>query len=165
MAQPRRKRTTVASLLPSDVWVVHLKADTREGAIKDLVNHLAINGVIGLDREREAREAILQRDAAATAIGGGLAIPHQKNKFADRFGLVVGLSADGIDFGARDGQDVHAVFLWICPPASTPEHLALMRGLATVGKDGHDMQGLARSRDRRALLAALDEIEVERKGK
>jgi len=167
MANPnRRESTTVKDLVPSDVLVQHLKATTKRAAIQELVNALAIHGVIDLSREREVLDAMLERErVASTGIGNGMAIPHGKNKHADRLGVAVGLSEEGIDFAAHDGQPAHVVVLWICPPAATPEHLALMRALAGVAREPDHTKRLAKARDRRQFLAVLGDIEVETKGK
>jgi mannitol/fructose-specific phosphotransferase system IIA component (Ntr-type) len=76
-----------------------------------------------------------------------------------------GLSEQGIDFSAHDGQPAQVIVMWICPPAETQTHLALMRGLAAMGRDPDNIAKLAKARDRRALLAAAEEIAAEPKGK
>jgi PTS system fructose-specific IIC component len=164
---PRRdKGTTLKDLVPSDIIVEHLTGTSKREAIGQLVNALAILGIIDLAREKEVRDSIFEREAvASTGIGGGLAIPHAKSKYADRFGVAVGISEGGLDFAAHDGQPVRVVFCWICPPSATQEHLALMRALAAVARDGDGIEPIARSRDRKGLLAVLAELEVEPKGK
>jgi mannitol/fructose-specific phosphotransferase system IIA component (Ntr-type) len=79
--------------------------------------------------------------------------------------IAVGVSEQGIDFGAHDGEPARIVVMWICPPAETQVHLALMRGLAAMGREGRNIDILAKTRDRRAFLAAAEEISVEPKGK
>lgn len=168
MARPQRreKGTSLRDLVPGDLFVQHIQAGTKREAIAELVNSLAIQGVIDLAQEREVREAILQREAvASTGIGNGLAIPHHKLRHAGRFGIVFGLSEAGIDWAAHDGQPVRVAVCWVCPTAETKEHLALMRGLAAAAKDPGNVDRLARCRDRRQLLNALLEIEVEPKGR
>jgi len=55
------------------------------------------------------------------------------------------------------------VILWVCPPKATQEHLALMRGLATLGQDPKMTARLAKSRDRKGFLAVVEKIAVEKK--
>ena len=122
MAAQRRhhERTTLESLLPSPPLVQTLYCTEKEDAIKELLNALVIDGVLDLSREKSTLEQILEREkVATTAIGRGIAVPHAKSKFAERFGLAIGLSDDGIDFGARDGSPTRVIFLWVCPPAAT----------------------------------------------
>ena len=168
MARPQRrdKGTTLKDLVPPDLFVQHLNAGTKKEAITELVNSLAINGVIDLGQEREVREAILERESvASTGIGNGLAIPHFKLRQAGKFGICFGISEAGLDWAAHDGQPVRLGGCWICPTNEAGSHPALMRGLASVAKDYDNVERLARCRDRRQLLNMLLEIEVESKGK
>ncbi|MHC4731169.1 MAG: PTS sugar transporter subunit IIA, partial [Planctomycetota bacterium] len=117
-----------------------------------------------LSREASVRDSLLQREqVASTGIGNGMAIPHAKNKFAERLGVAVGISDEGIDFGAHDGQYAHVVVLWICPPRETQAHLALMRALASVAQEEKVMWRLAGCKDKRAFLGILEEVPAEKK--
>ena len=163
MAAPRRKEKTLRELLPTDVIVQPLAATTKEAAIKELLNALVIHGAADLSREGALLEAFLEREkVASTGIGNGLAIPHIKNKFAEKMTVGFGMSEQGIDFGAHDNQPARLIVMWICPPAETQSHLALMRGLATMAKDDENIDALLKTRDRRALLAAAEKISVEK---
>lgn len=163
MAAPRRKEKTLRELLPADVIVQPLAATTKDAAIKELLNALVIQGAADLTREGALLEAFLEREkVASTGIGNGLAIPHIKNKFAEKMSVGFGLSEQGIDFGAHDHQPARLIVMWICPPAETQSHLALMRGLAAMGRDDENIDALVKTRDRRALLAAADQISVEK---
>ena len=166
MSQPRRKEKTVRDVVPPDLEVVQLKASNREEAVRELLSVLVAHDVIDLDREREIRDAILEREGvASTGIGNGVALPHGKSKHAKKFGVVIGLSEDGIDFGAHDMIPAFVIVMWICEPRQVKEHLALMRGLATVAKDANRAGELAGVRDRRSALDFLGTIVVEEKTK
>lgn len=163
MAAPRRKEKSLRELLPTDVIVQPLSATTKDAAIKELLNALVIQGAADLTREGALLEAFLEREkVASTGIGNGLAIPHIKNKFAEKMTVGFGMSEQGIDYGAHDNQPARLIVMWICPPAETQAHLALMRGLATMGRDDSNIDKLVKTRDRRALLAAADQISVEK---
>ncbi len=163
MAAPRRKEKTLRELLPTDVIVQPLAATTKEAAIKELLNALVIHGAADLTREGALLEAFLEREkVASTGIGNGLAIPHIKSKFAEKMTVGFGLSQQGIDYGAHDNQPARVIVMWICPPAETQAHLALMRGLATMGRDDSNIDKLVKTRDRRTLLTAVEQISVEK---
>jgi len=160
----RRREKTVRDLIPSNVQVRLLKASTKEEAITELLNVLVIDGVLDLSREASVRDSLLQREqVASTGIGNGMAIPHAKNKFAERLGVVVGISDQGLDFGAHDDQYAHVIVLWICPPKETQAHLALMRALASVAQEEKVMWRLAGCKDKRTFLGILEEVPAEKK--
>ncbi|MCK6459248.1 MAG: PTS sugar transporter subunit IIA [Planctomycetes bacterium] len=163
MSGPRKKEKTLKDLLPTDVLVQPLKAATKEEALGELLNALVIHGAADLSREGALREAFLEREkVASTGIGNGLAIPHIKSKFAEKMTIGVGTSERGIDFGAHDSEPARIIVMWICPPAETQAHLALMRGLAAMGREAGNIEKLAKARDRRTFLAASEAISVEK---
>lgn len=157
----RDRRKTVRALFPDDVLVQPLVALTKEAAIAELLNALAVAGRIPMQREKEVLDAILERErVATTGIGNGLAIPHGKTRWADRMGIAVGVSHQGLDFAARDGEPARVVVLTVSPPTATAEHLAVMRALATVAKEPKSVNRIAGIRDRRELLDFLETLEL-----
>jgi len=165
MSQPRRKEKTVRDLVPPDIEVLHLETTSKDEAIRELLSTLVAQDVIDLDRERELRTSIIERErVASTGIGNGVALPHGKSKHAKKLGVVVGVSAEGIEFGSRDQIPAYVIVMWICEPRQIKEHLALMRGLATVANDANRAGELANVRDRRQFLDFLATIPLEEKG-
>ena len=162
MTQPRRKVKTVRDVVPPDLEVLHLEATTREEAVREMLSQLVAQDVIDLDREREIREAILQREkVASTGLGNGVALPHAKSKHAKKLGVVFGMSKEGIDFNAHDHIPSFVIIMWVCEPRQIKEHLALMRGLATVANDANRAGTLAAVRDRRGALDFLASIPLD----
>jgi len=165
MSQPKRKEKTVRDLVSPDVEVIHLDCQYKDDAIRELLSTLVAQDVIDLEREKELRDAIIQREqVASTGMGNGVALPHGKSKHAKKLGVVVGLSAQGIEFGARDEIPAYVIVMWICEPRQIKEHLALMRGLAGVANDADRAGVLANVRDRRQFLDFLSTIPLEDKG-
>jgi len=162
MAKPKKRERTARELLPHETWVLHLKATTHDEAVTELVNQLVVHGVLPLDREAETCGQILEREkVASTCIGNGVAIPHYKSKYAEKFGLAVGISHDGIEWSAHDSIPAMVVFLWICQPSETPEHLALMRCIASLARDPDSAGTLAAIKDRKSLQALFESVSLE----
>ena len=160
--QQRRDRKPARELFPDDLLVLPIHAADKREVVTQLLNALVIEGVLPLEREDEVRQSILDREeVASTGIGCGVAIPHTKFKLADRFGVAVGISSEGVDFNAHDEMPARAIFLWVCPPSETPKHLALMRGVAALAKE-HDLADkVANCRDKRSLFKVLERIEID----
>ena len=157
----RFKKEMARAAFPDDLLVEHIDVESSSEAITKLLNSLVMAGRLDLSREDEVRKQILERErVASTGIGLGVAIPHCKTKWADRLGLAVGISQHGLDFRSHDGQSVHVVMLWICPPGATQEHLALMRTVASIAQDPDAAEGVRRSKDRLGLLNFLDSVEM-----
>jgi len=160
--QQRFERKSARDLFLDDLLVQTIHTGDKREVVEKLLNALVIDGVLPLERESEVRKSILDREeVASTGIGSGVAIPHTKFKLADRFGVAVGISSEGVDFNAHDEMPARAVFLWVCPPSETPKHLALMRGIASLAKE-HDLADrIAGCRDKRSLFKVLEQIEID----
>jgi len=156
------ERRTAKDVVPADVLVQPIRGTTKTEAVTELLNALVIDGVLDLSREQSVREAILEREkVASTGIGNGVAIPHAKNKYAERFGWVLGTSREGVEFDAHDQMPAFVVALWVCRPKDTKEHLALMRALAYIAKDPKLSSQLGACKDKRGVHAVLEQVPLD----
>ena len=164
MAKPQRhpEKKTAKDVVPECLGVLAIQGETKQAAITELLNAVVIKGVLDLSRERGVREQILEREkVASTGIGNGVAIPHAKNKFAERFGWILGTSHDGVEFDSHDQMPAFVVALWVCRPGDTKEHLGLMRALAFIAKDANLSGQLAGCKDKRGVEDVLEQVPVE----
>jgi PTS system nitrogen regulatory IIA component len=104
----------------------------------------------------EAREAM-----GSTGIGDGIAIPHVRNPIllhvSEPF-VSLCLLRHPVEFGAVDGQPVHALFVLVSP--NVPAHLRILAQLGFVLRDPELRRRL---RARAASAEILERImEVER---
>lgn len=82
--------------------------------------------------------ALYQREAVmSTGIGDGVAIPHVRFEGVRRPTVAVGLSKEGIDYGAQDDDPVHVFVLFAMPMGLDKEYLGwlaqVMLSLKTPG--------------------------------
>lgn len=129
---------------------------TKRDVLREFVQRLPLP----LDFDRafllsvlEAREAM-----GSTGIGNGIAIPHVRNPIVLRVEqpfVTLGLLRNAIDFGAIDGQPVHALFMVVSP--TVPAHLAI---LARLGFALRDDELRSRLRERAPAGDILDRLAV-----
>src|SRR5512133_2233845 len=94
--------------------VVSIEGSNKKEVIRELLDVMHKNGQI--KDVPEAMESILSREElGTTAIGMGIAIPHSRVDFVKDIVATFGVSHDGVDFGALDGEPVHLVFLFLSP--------------------------------------------------
>jgi PTS system nitrogen regulatory IIA component len=133
-----------------------LKAQTKEGVIRELVVLLAQAGVV---KEREVAkvvEILLNREAlGSTGIGQGVAIPHGKCNAVNSLVGAFGVSAGGIDFGSLDGGPVHLFFLLIAPEDSAGPHLKALARISRLLKDKFFRDSLRQAKDEKTLLRVM----------
>ena len=117
--------------LDTDTVKVPLEAIDKEEAIAELLELLVRAGRV---QNREAiLEALYEREAkGSTGIGEGVAIPHARHPEVEGAQVSAGVSKEGIDFDAIDGEDVQVVFLVVAEednPSANVEALAELGNL------------------------------------
>ncbi|MGD9780960.1 MAG: PTS sugar transporter subunit IIA [Kiritimatiellia bacterium] len=103
-----------------------------------------------------AREAL-----GSTAVGEGVAVPHPRSPILLRVPtalVTLCFLEEPIDFGALDGQPVHALFSMISP--TTRIHLHLLSRLAFALRDPGFQDGIARRAPAAEILEAARRIEA-----
>jgi PTS system fructose-specific IIA component/PTS system nitrogen regulatory IIA component len=105
-----------------------LTSEDRNGAIRDLVQVLADEGLLNQATSDSLVRSIITRERTrgTTGFGKGVAVPHAKVETLDRVIAAVGRSAGGVDFGSLDGQPVYTIFLIVSPTDQPDEHLHAM---------------------------------------
>lgn len=124
--------------------VVDLSMTKKEEAITHLIELTAQSEKI-TDTEAFKR-AIFEREAMlSTDVGHGVGIPHVKIPQVEDFVMTVGRSAQGIEYGSRDGKPV---YLMILIGANDSQSNAFLKVLAKL------MTRLKNASFRNALLEA-----------
>lgn len=159
--EPESEGVFVAAMIPPGGIAVPLRARTREGAIRDLVDLAKASGMVyGKD---ELLDAVRQReDLCSTSVRAGIALPHPRHPLpwdiAASF-IVVGRTAAGVPFGAPDGSLTRLFFLICCKDDRT--HLHVLARLGRILHEDRSVQELMEAPDADALRAVLDHHERE----
>ncbi|MHC5023679.1 MAG: PTS sugar transporter subunit IIA [Planctomycetota bacterium] len=112
------------AILPS------LAASERDAAIAELVDALIDGGAVAAGHRDEFVKAIIRREKkGSTGFGHGVAVPHVKHADILKMVVAVGISREGIEFNALDGQPVYTLFLLLSPEESQEEHLDAMKAI------------------------------------
>lgn len=122
-----RRRRGLAAWLPARAFVRRLASRDAEGAVRELI---AAAAPPGCDPEQVAQAVLVREAAAATGVGGGLAIPHARLPDLAAPLIALGVSPDGVPFEAADGQPARIVVLLLTPGGAEDEHLGLMAEIA-----------------------------------
>ncbi|MDF1534941.1 MAG: PTS sugar transporter subunit IIA [bacterium] len=137
----------------SDV-ISDLRATTREGVLREMVDHLKEAGKI-TDSNRLV-EILLDREMLGnTGIGYGVAIPHGRLEGLKDILLVFGKSVDGIEFDAHDGQPVNLFFLLVAPEDSAGLHLKALARISRIVKNPECRKALLESGDSESLFQVI----------
>ena len=154
---------TLGDLFADDLVIRELTARDKKGAVREMIQHVVAQGVLGEDTARKAERAVQKREAVgSTGIGKGLAIPHAKDcGFVDRVVGAFARTVDGIPFDSVDGGLVHVLFLVLSPKGSAEQHLGIMRRIALLHRDERTLRYLAQDPELASLQAIFKEVDDE----
>ncbi|MHC4787868.1 MAG: PTS sugar transporter subunit IIA [Planctomycetota bacterium] len=150
----------LATLISENTVRVPLEGFDKEEAIAELVEVLVRAGKVQ-DRDGVLEALYARESKGSTGIGGGVAIPHAKHPEVERVVLAVGVSRDGIEFDAADGELVYLVFLVLAEahnPGPNVEVLADIGHLMQVPGVYEEMISAQSARD---LMEAIQKVQVE----
>ncbi len=143
-----------------DAIVPDLKATTKEGVIRELVESLRNAGYFKGGELEDIVKAILKRELlGSTGIGRGVAIPHSKHSTVDRLVGTVGVSRAGVPFDSLDGEPVYVFVLLISPQDRPGDHLRALENVSRSLRDDGFVRALRQATTRDAIWALLDDAE------
>ena len=138
-----------------------VRVNSKEEAIDHLVDLMVKGGNI-TDRE-EYKKGILAREAnGTTGIGGGIAIPHSKNKAVTKAGLASITVPDGVDYEAMDGEPSDVFFMIAAPAEGSDVHLEALARLSVILMDPVFKDSLLKATSKEEYLALIDKKETEK---
>lgn len=125
----RRPAVEVLRFFSVDRIVTRLGARTRGEAMDSLVDLAA--GAAGTLALEEIRAAVLAREKTmGTGLGAGLAVPHARLPGLAQPLVVLGISSEGIEWDATDGQPAHLIFLVLTAEDDTDSQLQILAAIA-----------------------------------
>jgi mannitol/fructose-specific phosphotransferase system IIA component (Ntr-type) len=107
-----------------------MSAANAHDAIRQLSTAAATVAGLGAD---EIQQAVWTREKAmSTGIGSGVAIPHARLSGISNPIVAVGVSLDGIDFDAPDGELAHLIFLILTPAQDAGAQVEILADIAKI---------------------------------
>lgn len=127
-----RRALSVLDVIDAKSFVPALQGQTAPDTIRELSVSIAPRAALATD---EIFAAVWQRECTmSTALGNRVAVPHAR--MAVRAPCVaVGLSKQGIDFNAADGEMTHAVFLILTDVNDQISQLQILASIARLMRD------------------------------
>ncbi|MBN1525937.1 MAG: PTS sugar transporter subunit IIA [Spirochaetales bacterium] len=118
-------------LVSEDIVKVPLSASTKDEVIHELIAVLKAAGKI---RDTgKVYEAILAREGlGSTGLEKGIAVPHAKTDQVEKLTLAIGISPNGVDFAAMDGQPSKLFFMMLAAPDQSGPHIEALAEIARI---------------------------------
>ena len=138
-----------------------LKATTKDAALRELVDVLA--KAEGIKNREDLVRVLLNRESlGSTGIGQGVGIPHAKTNAVKKLVAALGISTNGVNFDALDGEPVHIFFLLVAPEDSAGPHLKGLARISRLLKDKHFRDSLKALKDEKAILKLIRDEDAKK---
>ncbi len=120
--------------------ICQVKATEKHLALKEVIDSCSVFKSLP-DIERFKRGVLRRERIQSTGIGHGVAIAHGKIMGLDEVHIALGISKDGIEYGAADGMPVHLLFVIASSPSIQIEYLrslsAILRSVRSEEMRSH----------------------------
>lgn len=121
----------IVDVIKKDMIKVPLVSTDKLGIITELVDVLAKAKGYAPDQRQTVLDAVLKRESlGSTGIGKGICIPHAKTNSVKEIRLVIGVSANAVDFASPDGEKSRIFFLVLAPEDAASAHVELLASIA-----------------------------------
>ena len=132
----------------------NLKSTDKGAAIDELVNLLVASGKV--KNADGMVKILLERESlGSTGIGQGIAIPHGKSSKISQMIGAIGISKNGVDFEALDGESVYIFVLLLAPADSAGPHLKALARISRLLKDKYFRDSLKNATSEENLLEII----------
>ncbi|WP_180983167.1 fructose-specific PTS transporter subunit EIIC, partial [Vibrio vulnificus] len=120
----------MTNLIEPEVICLDLKANSKEDVLIELVEMLDKAGKL-TDKQQFLRDIWLREEIGNTGFEEGIAIPHAKSHAVALPAVVVGISRQGIDYGAEDGQLSDVFFMLASPDGEDHHHIEVLAQISS----------------------------------
>ena len=136
-------------LTPDVVWV-DLKADTKEGILREMVERLVSAGKI-TDPDA-VLQALMDREAKmSTGMQNGVAIPHGKTDAVKELVAAVGIQRQGVNFDSMDGLPCTIFIMTLSPIKRVGPHMQFLAEVSRL---------ISQPAEREKMLSARTHAEI-----
>lgn len=149
----------LTDLLTAKRIKIPLVSTSKDDLLRELVD-VASEGAQVRDREEVLRAVMDREEVLSTGIGHGVAIPHGKSSSVDGLVLVAGVTRQGVDFEALDGQPVHLFFLLVGPESAAGQHVKALSRISRLLRRESFRQRLIDAPDAETFYSVLAEAEA-----
>jgi len=119
---------------PPELIIVDLQAEDKDEVFEEMADKFC--QTTGISSREDVLQSLWERETKmSTGIQKGVAIPHGKIPGAKDVYGILGISKNGIDYDALDGQPVYLVFMLLVPQTDSEEHLHILKRLSEMLHD------------------------------
>lgn len=120
----------ITHLIEPEIICLDLKANNKEDVLIELVELLDNAGKL-TDKQQFLNDIWRREEIGNTGFEEGIAIPHAKSAAVALPAVVVGISRQGIHYGAEDGQLSDVFFMLASPDGEYYHHIEVLAQISS----------------------------------
>ena len=120
----------LTTLIDEGLICLDIAANNKQGLFVELAARLKACGKIA-DQDQFVRDLWARENLDNTGFEQGVALPHAKSEAVLQPAIVIGISRQGIDYGAEDGLPSRLFFMIASPAGGANHHIEVLAELST----------------------------------
>ncbi|MDF2401982.1 PTS fructose transporter subunit EIIC [Aeromonas sp. 5HA1] len=120
----------LTTLIDEGLICLDIAANDKQGLFVELAARLKACGKIG-NQDQFVRDLWTRENLDNTGFEQGVALPHAKSEAVLQPAIVIGISRQGIDYGAEDGLASRLFFMIASPAGGANHHIEVLAELST----------------------------------
>jgi PTS system fructose-specific IIC component len=120
----------ITDLINEQLIQLDLKATTKQDVFVELIDALHAQGRI-TDKTQFLKDVQDRETIGNTGFDDGVALPHAKSSAVSKPAVAIGVSKEGIDYGADDGKPSKLFFMIASPDNGSDQHIDILAELST----------------------------------
>ena len=146
--------------LKESTILLPIQASTQSEVIQELLDHL--QSLDKLSDTRKLYAAITDKEETLpSAAGRGIAYPHFTSMEINELVCILGISKEGLEFNAPDGQLCHLILLTLSPNEDPCEHRKFITRFRIMFDNPEIRFGLLEANDHREIMNIIQNWEDE----
>ncbi|MGL4959511.1 MAG: fructose PTS transporter subunit IIA, partial [Plesiomonas sp.] len=136
----------IANLIEPELICLDLQARSKQDVLIELVNLLDNAGKL-TDKATFLKDIWQREEIGNTGFDEGIAIPHAKSAAVALPAVAIGISKQGIDYGAEDGQRSEVFFMLASPTGEDQNHIEVLAQISRRLIEGEFVERLKEAKE------------------
>lgn len=119
----------ITTLINEHLINLDLKATRKEEVFTEMARLLASQGKVS-DEQAFIKDLWAREELGNTGFEDGVALPHAKSAAVCNPAVAIGISRNGIEYGAEDGKPSHIFFMIASPDGGANHHIEVLAELS-----------------------------------
>ncbi|WP_111807862.1 PTS fructose transporter subunit IIABC [Aeromonas allosaccharophila] len=119
----------ITTLINEHLINLDLKATRKEEVFSEMARLLASQGKVS-DEQAFIKDLWAREELGNTGFEEGVALPHAKSAAVCNPAVAIGISRNGIEYGAEDGKPSHIFFMIASPDGGANHHIEVLAELS-----------------------------------